>query len=231
VVDGVVHVDGVPLHQTAFAQDGLNPVCDGRVRSALDPQSRCVVFDGCGSADVREAARVILGSPEYRIVAGPAAIAGALAEELGGRTSAPLPRIRSCLVVNGSRHEASRRQIETAVRSGILSRDSAATWRLFEWAIPAGADPLEVAMETGRRVHRVMDEQEFDAVMVFGGDTAFGMVKSLGLPPLRPLCEVLPGVAASTIESRRELLLTKAGGFGARGLVANLQIGLTKHGQ
>jgi len=133
--------------------------------------------------------------------------------------------------VNGSRHEMSRRQIETALRGGILSRDAGAAWRLFEWAIPAGADPLEVAMETGRRVHRVMDEKEFDAVLVFGGDTAFGMVKSLGLPPLRPLCEVLPGVAASRIEGRREMLLTKAGGFGAPGLLANLQIGLTNNGQ
>jgi len=47
-------------------------------------------------------------------------------------------------------------------------------------------------------------------------------VKSLGLPPLRPLREIVPGVPVSRIDGRRELLITKAGGFGAPGLIANL---------
>jgi D-threonate/D-erythronate kinase len=230
VLNGVVYVDGVPLHETAFARDDLNPVCDGRVRSALDPESRCVVFDGCRSAEVREAARVILRSPEYRIVAGPAAIAGALAEELDRAVRISLPRVRRCLVVNGSRHEVSRRQIEMALRIGILSRDAAAAWRLFDGEIPAGMDPLEVATEMGRRVHRALDEDEYDALAVFGGDTAFGIAKSFGLPPLRPLREILPGVPASRIEGRRELLITKAGGFGTPGLLADLQAVFAENG-
>lgn len=231
VVDGVVYIDGVPLHQTSFARDELNPVCDGRVRSVLDPESRCVVFDGRDSGDVRAAARTILGCPEYRIVAGPAAIAGALAAELGRPASTPLPEIRRCLLVNGSRHEVSRRQVETALLCGVIARDVDAEWRLFEWEIPAGADPLDVAAETGRRVHRALDEHEFDALLVFGGDTAFGIVKSLGLPALRPLGEIVPGVPASRIEARGELLITKAGGFGAPGLVAALRTGQRVYGQ
>ena len=229
VIDGIVHVDGVPLHKTTFAYDALNPVRDGRVRSVLTPESQCVVFDGSTRADVSAAARWILRSPEYRIVAGPAAIAGALAAALGDRESACLLRIRRCLVVNGSRHEVSRRQIEWALQGGIVSRTPDATWRLFEWEIPADADPLAVAAETGRRVHRMLDDNEFDAVLVFGGDTAFGFAKSLGLPPLRPLSEIVPGVPASRIEDRGEFLITKAGGFGELGLVADLRTA-TQHG-
>src|SRR5262249_8235426 len=222
VVDGVVHVDGIPLHETNFARDALNPVSNGRVRSLLDPESRCVVFDGRESSDVREAARTILSSPQYRVVAGPAAIAGALAEELGNPMPEAWPKIPRCLVVNGSRNEVSKCQIQRALTCGIVSRTADAAWRVFEWAIPAGADPLEVAAGTGRRVHRLLDENEFNAVLVFGGDTAFGIVKSLGLPPLRPLREIVPGVPVSRIDGRRELLITKAGGFGAPGLIANL---------
>jgi uncharacterized protein YgbK (DUF1537 family) len=232
VVEGVVHIDGVPLQATVFARDALNPVCDGRVGSVLDPESRCVVFDGRNSADVRAAARTILSCPEYRIIAGPGAIAGALSEELGGGpTCKQLLGIRRCLVVNGSRHEVSRRQIDTALRCGILSRDAGGAWRLFEWEIPAGKEPLDVAMETGLRVHRELDENEFDALVIFGGDTAFGVVKSLGFPTLRPLREIVPGVPASRIEGRRELLITKAGGFGPPELLANLRMGQTENGQ
>ncbi|HJZ96567.1 MAG TPA: four-carbon acid sugar kinase family protein, partial [Candidatus Solibacter sp.] len=167
VVDGVVHVDGIPLHETNFARDALNPVSNGRVRSLLDPESRCVVFDGRESSDVREAARTILSSPQYRVVAGPAAIAGALAEELGNPMPEAWPKIPRCLVVNGSRNEVSKCQIQRALTCGIVSRTADAAWRVFEWAIPAGADPLEVAAGTGRRVHRLLDENEFNAVLVF----------------------------------------------------------------
>lgn len=231
VVDGVVHVEGVPLHETPFARDALNPVRDGRVSSVLDAESRCVVFDARDSADVREAARVILQSSRYRIVAGPAAIAGALAEELGPGARPALPAIDRCLVVNGSRSHVSSCQIECALRCGIIARNPDAAWRLFDWEIPPDADPLQVAAETGRRVHCLLEEQPFDAVLVFGGDTAFGFLKSIGLPPLRPLCEIVPGVPASRIDGRRELLITKAGGFGAPELLANLRIICTGNGQ
>ncbi len=63
-----------------------------------------------------------------------------------------------------------------------------------------------------------------DAVLVIGGDTAFAVIAELGLPPLLPLGEVVPGVPVSCIEAaalatslpgrNRDLfVITKAGGF------------------
>ena len=223
VVDGSVYVDGVPLAETAFARDSLNPVRDGRVRSLLDPACDCVVFDGRNGDDVLQAAREILSSGAFRIVAGPGAIAGALATCLGTPTVIAWPTVRSCLVVNGSRHEVSQRQIQAALESLAICIDDGAPWQLLHREIPPAADPIQVAANRGTEVQRILAEREFDGLLVFGGDTAFGILKSLGLPHLRPVGEILPGVPVSLIEGRREVLITKAGGFGTPDLVAHIR--------
>ena len=223
VVDGSVYLHGVPLAETAFARDPLNPVRDGRVRSLLDPACDCVVFDGHERADVVAAARSILSSGTFRTIAGPAAIAGALAERLGTPTPVAWPTVRTCLVVNGSRHEASRAQIEQALENSTVSAKDGAPWRLLHSNFAPGTDPLQAARHTGLRVRRLLSELTFDAVLVFGGDTAFGILESFGLPPVRPIGEILPGVPVSLLDSRREILITKAGGFGAPDLVTQLR--------
>jgi D-threonate/D-erythronate kinase len=223
VVDGSVYVDGVPLADTWFARDPLNPVRDGRLLSLLDPECDCVVFDGQDRDDVIRAAQTILTSGAFRIVAGPAAIAGALAASLGVPSAIAWPVVRSCLIVSGSRHEASRRQIQSALENRAISTDDDAPWRLFQREIPHGTDPIEAGKETGRQVLRLLSERDFDSVLVFGGDTAYGILESFGLPPLRPIGEILPGVPVSSIEGRREVLVTKAGGFGTPDVVARLR--------
>jgi uncharacterized protein YgbK (DUF1537 family) len=222
VVDGLVYVDGVALLDTSFAHDPLNPVRDGRVASLLDSECQCVVFDGQEPGDVLRAADTILASA-FRIVAGPAAIAGALATRLGRPAEVEWPTIRSCLVVAGSLHEVSSRQIDCALASGAISMDEDAPWRLLQWEIPHAADPLEVAEETGQRVRRQLDSRDYDGLLVFGGDTAFGILQCLGSPAVRPVGEILPGVPVSAIVGREEVLITKAGGFGAPDLVARLR--------
>jgi D-threonate/D-erythronate kinase len=223
VVDGSVYVDGIPLADTWFARDPLNPVRDGRVRTLVDPECACVVFDGQDHNDVIRAAQTILASGAFRIVAGPAALAGALAASLGVPAAIAWPVVRSCLVVSGSRHEVSHRQIQSALENRTISMDDDAPWQLFHISIPPGADPIEVGKETGRRVLRLLSERDFDGLLVFGGDTAYGILDSFGLPPLRPIGEILPGVPVSSIEGRREVLITKAGGFGTPDVVARLR--------
>jgi uncharacterized protein YgbK (DUF1537 family) len=198
VVGGVLHVDGVPVHESSFANDALNPVTDSRVRALVDPACDCVVFDGTTREHVEEAADAILRA-NFRIVAGPAAIAGALARRLGSPCPIVWPVVRTCLVVNGSRHETSRRQIAAATFD--------ASWRLVE------AEQVADAFGTG----------SFDALLVFGGDTAYGILESLGRPALRPLGEVLPGVPVSRMEGRSEILISKAGGFGSPDLISHLR--------
>jgi len=223
VVDGSVYVDGVPLANTWFAHDPLNPVHEGKVRSLLDPACDCVVFDGQEIGDVGRAADAILASGTYRIVAGPGAIGAAIASRLGAPSKTTWPSVRTCLVVAGSRHEVSCRQIQEALDSQTISLNAEAAWRLFHWEAPEGASPADAATDTGRRVGRMLAERSYDGLLVFGGDTAFGILANLGLPALGPIGEVVPGVAVSRIDGRREILITKAGGFGTPDLVATLK--------
>jgi len=106
--------------------------------------------------------------------------------------------VRTCLVINGSRHEVSRRQMET----GRFDE----SWRLH-----------------GSHLTDDVDLQRCDGLLVFGGDTAYGILKSIGFPALRPIGEIVPGVPVSRIEGRREVLITKAGGFGQPDLISELR--------
>jgi uncharacterized protein YgbK (DUF1537 family) len=212
VVNGCVHIHGVPLAQTEFARDALNPVVSGDVRSLLDPACDCLVFDGETAEDIEEAARTILASGTFRAVAGPAAVAGAMARRLGTPRPIAWPVIHTCLVVNGSRHEVSHAQINCATFDH--------SWVLFAPTIPDCTDPLDVARSVGKQVCASLAH---DALLVFGGDTAYGILGCLGSPALYPIGELLPGVPASRIEGRREILITKAGGFGPPDLIERLR--------
>jgi uncharacterized protein YgbK (DUF1537 family) len=65
--------------------------------------------------------------------------------------------------------------------------------------------------------------------MVFGGDTAAGILRALGDPPIFPVREVVPGVALSRLPAAGlECLITKAGGFGAADILSRLRELLTK---
>jgi uncharacterized protein YgbK (DUF1537 family) len=210
VRDGCLHVDGVPVHQTQFARDALNPVPDCLIRRLLDDALPCDIFDGQTDADIDRAAEHILCDRRYRIVAGPAAIADSLARRLSiARVPAPvLPRVGSCLVVNGSRHEASIMQIKRAISNGWIGTADSARWRF----LPA---------ISGSAVRRVLRTQRYDAIMIFGGDTAFSIVEALGIPVLRPLGEVVPGVPCATAGDLT--FITKAGGFGGPDVIRELQ--------
>jgi uncharacterized protein YgbK (DUF1537 family) len=65
----------------------------------------------------------------------------------------------------------------------------------------------------------------FDALIVFGGDTAFAILRALQCPMLRPLGEIVPGVPLSLVRYRgRDLIImTKAGGFGPVDILATMR--------
>jgi len=200
VKDGVLYLDGVPVHQTVFARDELNPVTTSVIREAIGDVP-CTIFDGESDADLDAAGAALLSDPEMRIAAGPAAFIDVLAARWAvARGEAPrMPALTRCQILNGSRHPASAAQIEHAIAQGCASRTHDAKWRIIE----RGTLPTT------------------DAVIVFGGDTAFDLVNALGALPLTPLGEPLPGVVVSRHESR--IIVSKAGGFGAPDLLCRLR--------
>jgi uncharacterized protein YgbK (DUF1537 family) len=212
---GHLYVNGIPVNETSFARDPLNPVTESSVARVIGDGFACTIFDGETTEDIARAAATILQDPRYRILAGPAALAEAVAEILAIPPHVPdrWPAIRRCLVVNGSLHARSAQQIEYAIESGAVAVADTASWRVLQTDARAGA-PLDIAHQTGDKVRDILAEAHFDALLVFGGDTASAILKALGCSRLRPLGELVEGVPISHVEGRDLHFITKAGGFG-----------------
>lgn len=220
VRQGHLLVHGVPVHQTEFAADPLNPVHDSRVPSQFGPV-QATVFDGECEEDVRAAARNIASSNKPLLVAGPAAIGAALAEylDLNRDPIRPFPRLDRCLIVNGSMHPASKRQIAAARESGSLKGG----WQLFEPTVERTG--MRRAKAIGEAVRSFLSGNSLDGIVVFGGDTAFGIHQALGSHAFEPYGEVLPGMPLS--RSGGLYWITKAGGFGDPHVLCELRKRLT----
>ena len=215
VRNGRLFVDGVPVENTQFAHDALNPVNDGCIAHLFDERACISIRDGETDEDIAEAAREAI-SGGY-IAAGPAALAQAIAREIGlPRTERiSIPSIRKALVVNGSLHERSLLQIE------IAEADPAFLWTIWKREFGVSRTPLENAAYEADRISKVIQAGDFDALIVFGGDTAYSILRALGITTLDSIAEILPGVPVSHIPGG-PLLITKAGGFGPPDLLRDL---------
>jgi uncharacterized protein YgbK (DUF1537 family) len=235
VKQGVLYVDGVAVSQTSFGNDLLNPVSTSTICSVIDEQLDCTIFDGEHDSHVAEAARTILADTSMRIIAGPGGMAGILAEQLAERRSTPacLPKIASCVVLNGSRHDRSAAQMRHAETQD---------WTLLETRPAANREPADVAHANARLLLQQIASRDPDGVFVMGGDTAFAVIAALGFPTLWPIRDVLPGVPVTRIgmaevngvlpERDRDLfLITKAGGFGELDVIRRVHQGLTRHAE
>ena len=98
----------------------------------------------------------------------------------------------------------------------------AAGHRCLVPAAGENADPVALADELGRRAATAIAEHRPDAVVLFGGDTAFAVLSALGCASLRPIGEVLPGVPVSRCDSSGLVVVAKAGGFGEQDVVATV---------
>ncbi len=240
VRDGALFLEGVPLQATAFARDPLNPIRTNRIRDVLAEQTSAQIysagaratlpgihiFDGEKTSDVQSAARMILRRDGIKLVAGPAAIAEALAELLWPNPPlVSIPPLSSALIVNGSLHERSIEQIANG-------RSAAASWTIFDDAGVLQGTGVERAANLGQLVATSLAREPKQLLIVFGGDTAAGILGALGNPIIEPLREILPGVPISKLVSndgRTRFLVTKAGGFGPPDVLKQIRDLLCQH--
>ncbi len=140
---GLLHVDGRPVHETSFAIDPLDPITDPCVRAKLAPWfqdsavceiradelaekigrcDRAAVFvcDGEMEEDLSRTAQALVAGGRLKLAAGPAGLAGAIAQELDlpARERVDLPRSARSLTIYGSLHPVSRRQVKHAQAAG-----------------------------------------------------------------------------------------------------------------
>lgn len=241
VRSGHLFVNGQPLAQSAFAQDRLEPSstnsvvnliqsqCSAEVLSVADAKqlrSRLkrardpviYVCDGETEQDIEDISRAVLDAYAFGLCAGPAAFLAAL---VGPAARQDYPRANTGLIVNGSLHPASLQQVAAAEAAGFRVGRLTAGIPIDEpWPILATApDELYeggVSRQMGDLVSRMLAEQPFESLIIFGGDTAYAVMAALGVTTIRPVLEILPGIALSRMETmdRELLLVSKAGGFG-----------------
>lgn len=220
VKDGRLLLWGTPVHETVFAADLWNPVHKSDIDVVLGGLG-AHILDGESSADVREAARLVMARETPPLAAGPAALAEALAERLsspGGR-KCHWPSVPCCLVVNGSLHPVSVEQIALARERGLFDDN----WKYLDCDVHGAG--LERAAEAGECVRRWLDSFPLDALIVFGGDTASGIHRALGSPVFEPYGEIVPGVPLSSCGGM--VWITKAGGFGEPDILYQIRRRLT----
>jgi D-threonate/D-erythronate kinase len=213
---GRLYVDGVPLELTAFARDPSHPARTGEICSVLG-DVRATVLDGETDLDVRDAARRIAAMRPFPLAAGPAALAGALAAELDLPRAGqpPWPRVRNALVVNGSLHPASLEQTSYIA--------NCPGWRLLEHGSATGSGAIRAA-RVAELARAELERRSADALVIFGGDTAFALHRALGGASFEPVGEVVPGAPVS--RSGGLTWITKAGGFGSPAILCEIQMRL-----
>ena len=259
VINGKLYVNGVPVSETSYSDDKLNPVLESHIPTLLKAAglpahsiradalhesmpAAVYVLDGTTEEDLRSAARCFEATRQLKLAAGPAGFAPHFADFVNLPRSAPppMPSIRSCLVINGSRHEISAAQIQHAVARGWPVIDVASAspapsgWIILQNPSVNSATELDFAAQLGELVRSILKQVSLDAMVVFGGDTVCGILKAIGLNSVRPVGEVLPGVpvvrveavALAAVRCTREqdfYLITKAGGFGAPDLLTQVR--------
>lgn len=216
VHDGCLHVHGIPVEDTAFARDPLQPVRSGNIAALLAGTDNIQICHENTQAGIQAVARDWIAAGG--IAAGASSLLKAAAEVLAPGPQTPeFPMVRRALLVSGSRHVQSEEQIAAASKD--LRRWG---WTLFSAPGDYRGDPLGFAAKFGQQAKRAFESDQFDTIIVFGGDTAFSILTAMNIDALEPLGEVLPGVPVSRLPNKKTLI-TKAGGFGHRDLLFELR--------
>ena len=262
VKGGVLHVDGQPVSTTEFGFDALNPVGQSSIprllashipspivsidekRLHLGSGDALYVCDADSEEEVEGLARFFVESGVFSLAAGPSAFLHYLARQmkLPRRLPPPLPRVRRALIVNGSRNKRSAGQIRYAKENGFPVVDSAKGvirmgdrgWGILGDRTPAAESSDEAAARMAKKVVSILNKTEIEGLVIFGGDTAYAVIRALGQLVIRPIGEVLEGIPVSLIRlhcpsrdvagSERDIVLvTKAGGFGPTNVLPTIR--------
>jgi uncharacterized protein YgbK (DUF1537 family) len=245
VLDRMLLVGGVPVAETAIARDPQFPGGSSSVVEILRPQldralswvpidqlrtgpealaarlrrlaGTTIVADAETDGDLDALVEAALAATPMPLLVGAAGLARALASRVGLLAErAELPSGSRWLIVAGSRHPATRRQIREARAAGLTVL--ATPERLAD-------DPAEALGRLIEQAVSAIAREPWDVVVVAGGETAAALWTALGAERIDLVGAPAPGLALGhlRIPNRDPLpLLTKAGGFGAPDLLASL---------
>jgi len=163
--------------------------------------------------------KIRLGAvPMLAALRNPVLLAHALATRLGLLPERPeLPNGSRWLVVAGSVHPATRRQIREARAAGLS---------VLATPERAAGDGAEAIARLIDQAIAALQRETWDLVVVTGGETAVALWTALGAERIDLVGAPAPGLAFGQLRvpGRDPLpLLTKAGGFGPPDLLVSLQ--------
>lgn len=249
---GVVLEHGVPVDRTAHGRDPRSPSRTSRPASLLPGavelsgaaelrawlaagDGRVAVVDATTRADVDELVAASLAHDDV-LVAGPAAVIGAVARThpAAPRPSVPRTRaarlVRPVLVVVGSAHPASHAQVDALAAAGVPVVEPTPTGDagvpdapvLVLAAPPERGDAhagASGALATAAR--QLVRSGRVATVVVVGGDTAEAVIGD-ALVSVHGSLGVGIALASVRLEGHELALVTKPGGFGGPATLVDL---------
>jgi uncharacterized protein YgbK (DUF1537 family) len=185
-----------------------------------------IVADAETDADLDALVDAALASELALLLVGAAGLGGALASRLSLLSEeVELRPAGRWLLVAGSRHPATRAQIDAARAAGL----------------PVVCAPDEPAPDRGEVARRLAAEardrlarESFDGVAVTGGETALALCEALGAEGIELMGPPRPGLALGRLVTRRHPalpILTKAGGFGEPDLFVSMLLPVAARGR
>jgi D-threonate/D-erythronate kinase len=246
VLDRALLVRGVPVAETPIARDPHFPAGGSSVVDLLRPQldralawipidqlraggeslasrvrrlaGTAIVADAETDADLDALVEAALSVTPPPLLVGSAGLGRALAARLGLLGgSVELPAGGRWLVVAGSIHPATRRQIREARAAGLT---------VLATAERPAADRTEAIARLVEQAVGALEREHWDLIVVTGGETAVALWTALGVDRVDVLGAPAPGLALASLRlpGREPLaVLTKAGGFGPPDLLVELQ--------
>jgi len=253
-------VHGVPLVETEYARDALNPVSSSLVADHFaDLEASALRI--CDADDDRELDALVLqtGLEADLIWIGSPGLAAALARAVPVRARSDLsaaawPAVRRVLIVVGSRHPANTPQVDALRSAGAVVLPApfpASSPEPFARAVVGafeeadvvcllapvdgveaqGCTSAELAGWLGRVVS--LSASGFEGLVVTGGDTARRVTDALGAQSMDLAGEVEAGVPRGVLQTptRSFAFATKAGGFGGPDTLVRCVDALRTHGE
>jgi uncharacterized protein YgbK (DUF1537 family) len=177
-----------------------------------------VIADAQSDADLDALAHAALSVAPVPLLVGSAGLAQALARglRLPAARRTRLPSGRRWLIVAGSQHPATRRQISVARQAGL---------RVLSTPEAEQPDRLATAASLAAKARALLERETFDLVVVTGGETAVALYAALDAERIDLAGTPAPGLALGCLRARGRAglpVLTKAGGFGEPGLLVSL---------
>ena len=228
--DGTVYVHGVPVAEGPLGRDPRNPLPSSRPADYLRAagcgdalrDGGVVVLDADDNAELGTAARRC--HTESRVPVGATGALATYAALIRNRPPAAPPMLpRPALVVCGSLHPLSRRQVaqlaaaqfresEVDLAERELRRGNDAVLRTAQSTGPIAASAAEAtASRVAASVQELLTRGVAGTLVILGGDTAGAI---LGSRPMRVEGSVLTGVPVSRFAGDDLRIVTKGGSIG-----------------